>query len=54
MKVGRVKVAEGVEAVRARYAEPQLFLPELVRYLIWKQMSDVTALFYALHDKVRE
>ena len=49
-----MEVAERVEAVRAGYSEPQLFLPEFVRDLIWKQVSDVPALFYALNHEVRE
>ena len=47
-----MEVAERVEAVRARYAKPQLLFPELVRDLIWKQVSDTTSLPDALNYEV--
>ena len=47
-----MEMAQAVEAIRAGYSESKLFLPEFVRYLIWKQVRDVTALPDALNYEV--
>ena len=49
-----MEVSERVEAIRAGYSESKLFLPEFVRYLIWKQVRDVPALPDALNGEMRE
>ena len=47
-----MEVSERVEAVRARYSESKLFLPEFVRDLIWKQVRDVPTLPDSFNYKV--
>ena len=53
MEIGRMEVPERVEAVR-RYAEISLPFPEPIGNLRRQQMRDISALFDALDDEVRE